>query len=219
MSQETLQKLRLLVPGILLFILIPPLFLKTLDVPSFLKTFASLQVLSDSAAAIVLGSLYIILDIRRFAWRKPVNLINDNIKDFLLIACDQDPAVSAAAARLREGRTLMNVFYRFIDRDASLQEKAKRVRFNGLLWSSVADLITIAALGILAYLVAFAVSQRTYQLALAGVLTLVLVIGRFLLMPAVTQRHMQLSNDQLEFMRQNYRTEVCGEIARLASEF
>jgi hypothetical protein len=215
-SQETLKWLRLIIPGILLVFVLPPLFQETLDLASYLERFSSIKVLSDSVAAVVLGALYQVLDLRRFAWRRFLRQVNDNIKDKLLTACSDDDVISPAARQLREGRALMHVFYRLIDKDPTLQEKAKRVRFNGLFWTSIADIATIGAFGAFAYWIAFRVTDRFHQLVVAGALGLVFLVAYFLLMPLVTRRHMDLSNEQLEIITQHFRSDLCADIRTIA---
>jgi len=191
--------------------------LETLDLASLLDRFKSIQILGDSVAVVVLGALYRILDLRRFASRKSLRRVNNNIKDKLLDPCLKDSLISAAAGNLREGRALMHVFYKFIDRDPTLQEKAKRVRFNGLFWSSVADLTTIGAFGALTYWFAFMFTDRFHHLVMELGLGFVFLVAHFLLMPLVTRHHLDLSNEQLEFIVQNSRSELCADIRKLAS--
>ena len=216
MSQETLKWLRLFVPGVLLFLVLPPLFLKTWDLSALADRFASLDLLRDSAVVVVLGALYTLLNLRRPALRSSLRRINDNIKDHLLGSCSGYTEISQAAAKLRNGRTLMHVFYRFIDRDPSLQEKAKAVRFNGLLWTSIADVATIGVLSALAYLIAFAIHDRSHYLGMSLASAIAFLVSYLLLMPLVVRHHIDLSNEQLEFIDQQFRGDLCNELKRIA---
>ncbi len=217
MSQETLNRLRIVIPGVLIFFAFPPLFLETLDFTSLAERFSSVDLLRDSIAVIGLGALYRIFKIRRPALWRSLRRIDGNIKDRLLTPCLSDTVVSAAAAKLLSGRTLMDVFYKFVDRDPTLREKAKRVRFNGLLWTSVADVATIGALGAIAYLITFAFTDYFHHVALALALGLIALVAYFLLMPLVTRHHIALSNEQLDFIDQEFRPEVCADIRRIAN--
>lgn len=216
MSQEALKWLRLFVPGVFLFFVLPPLFLETLDWESLVERFSSVDVLRDSVAVVLLGAVYNILNLRRPVLRKSLRRIDNNIKESLMRGCTGDIVISTAAEKLRKGRTLMNVFYRFIDRDPSLQEKAKRVRFNGLLWTSVADAATIGAFGAVTYLVAYGFRDRNHYLAMALGLGMVFLVAYSLLMPLVVRHHIDLSNEQLEFIDQQFRAELCAELKRIA---
>jgi hypothetical protein len=211
-SLERLKFLRLLIPGVLFFLILPPLFQERIDLTSYLERFSSIKVVSDSMAAILFGALYEILDLRRFAWRRSLRNVNNNIKDRLLAACSEDSTISAAAGWLRKGRTLMNVFYRLVDKDATLREKAKRVYFNGLLWSSVVDVATVGAFGAFVYSIAFRLTDRLDQLIIAVTLGVASVVAYFLLLPQVTDRHLDLSNDQLEIIEQHMRADLCADI-------
>jgi hypothetical protein len=225
MSQETLKKLRLLVPGALLFIFLPPLFQDSLPLNSFFGDLLSVDFLRDSIIVIALGALYVAFDLRRFAWQGPLDRVNNNIKTRLLQECDPDPSIAAAEERLRQSRALMNVFYHIVDDDHSLTAKQRRVYFNGLLWTSVADLETISAVAALAYLVrsltnldslTFERTSEIHHLGIAVALVMVALVARFVLMPILTDKHIELSNDQLEFMHQHYRQQLCSEVRAAA---
>lgn len=215
MSQETLKRLRLLIPGILILLVFPPLFLPTLDASALWKRVSSTKVLFDSFVAVVIGSLYIILNARRVALKSSLASIDNNIKDKLLETCLPDPVISRKVSRLKQGRTLMHVFYRLVDNDPTLQEKAKRVRFNGLLWSTAADLMTVSALGSVAYTIGFMVTDRVHHLLLMLSLMALFVVAKFGLMPIITRKHIDISNEQLEFIRLYFRTNLCNELKRI----
>jgi hypothetical protein len=217
MSQETLKWLRLFVPGVLLFLVLPPLFLETWDVSALAERFASLDLLRDSVVVIVLGALYAVLNLRKPALRSSLLRINDNIKDSMLRSCSGHTDILRAATKLRSGRTLMHVFYKFIDRDPTLQEKAKRVRFNGLIWTSVADIATIGLLGAVTYLIAFGIDDRSHYLGMSLACAMAFLVSYFLLLPLVVRHHIDLSNEQLEFIDQQFRRDLCTELRRIAS--
>lgn len=211
-SQSTLKWLRLVVPGIFMLFALTPLFRGTGDLSALARSFLSLETLRNSVPVVLLGALYIIFNLRRFAWRESHRKINDNIKDRLLAPCLHDALIEGANDSLRTGNALMHVFYKLVDRDPSLTEKANRVRFNGLLWSTVADLTTVGTLGALLYLFAFAITDEFHQLLMFALLALVALLAHFILMPVVTRRHIELSDDQLEFIVQHYRADLCADI-------
>src|SRR3954449_8716769 len=126
-----------------------PLFSGHVSVSSF-GQLLSASGLWNLTAAIVLGAVYEIVNARRFAWRKPLDKVNTNIKDRLLAACPETPV--RGDERLRAGRTLMTLFYGFFKDDARLEERAKSVRFNGLIWTSIVDLSTVALVSSIIYL-------------------------------------------------------------------
>ena len=214
MSQETLKRWRILIPGFLWLVVLGPLFLPPFDVQALSDFFLSGNTLGLSVAAVVLGALYYILDGRQLAWRSFLTKIQDNIKDRLLDECGGLSATERE--ELRKGRTLMNQFYLFVDRDPSLIEKAKRVRFNGIFLSSLADCSTIGGIGCVVYLVANLVTHRVDWLAIAVVLGVLFAVSQWVLLPVVTRKHLELSDDQLEFIAQHHGEELCDDLRRFA---
>lgn len=208
MSQEQLKLLRLFVPGVMLYILlIPPI----LDLTTLEERWST-NLLRYSIPALIFGVIYDIVDARRLAWGGSVRQVNANIKDKLLEPCCEDDEISAATEKLREGRVLLNVFYSLVDNDPSLQEKAKRVRFNGILWSSVADLETVGVMGTIVYLVGYAVTGLRFELAMTIGLALISLVAHFVFVPRYTGRQIRLSNEQLEFIVQKDRAGLCKQI-------
>ena len=218
MSQEKLRVLRLLIPGILLFVLIPPIFTDQFDADSLVDQFWSSQTVGFQPPPL---SLVVSM---RFSTCEPsqgpsaIRRINGNIHHQLLAACSEDSLVASANETLRSGRTLMHIFYKFVDRDPTLQEKAKRVRFNGLLLTTVEDVSTTFLAGTVAYLVAFSVTDAFHHAVIAGFLLFVGLLAHFVLLPRLIETHLDLSNEQLEFIVQNYRADLCADLRRAASD-
>jgi hypothetical protein len=101
----------------------------------------------------------------------------------------------------------MHIFYHFVDNDRSLSEKANRVRFNGLIWTSTVDLTIIAAFGSLIFWVKLIIERTSYDLWMAVIL-LVLSLFSFGLIQLTTKRHISLSNEQLDIICDLYRPEL-----------
>jgi len=215
-SLEALKRWRLIVPGMLIVAAFPPLFHAGFDAASWLEGVGSTKALADAAGVVILGVLYYIFGIRDRFWRKWLSQVNEQIRNTLLGMCP-DKQIQAKTDKLRSDRTLMHMFYRFIDIDPTLQEKAKRVRFNGLIWTSVIDAWAISLFGSAAYLATYLLVDRIH-LALIG-LGLVAASGfcRSILIPRLTKQHLDLSKEQLEFIELHYRQDVCSELRRIAS--
>ncbi len=210
MGMTSLKYLRLLIPGIMVFILI--LFIVQDSFSELSTAFANFQ-LKDTIYTIVvvaIGALYYILDIRYLLWKPYLNRVNNNIKDQLLNSYRLKLS-EQQKANLRDSRKLMDAFYYIIGKDNSLLEKAKRVRFNGLIWTSTIDFTIIAAIGSLLFWVKIIIEINSYYLWMALIL-LISALVSFGFIQLTTKRHLSLSNEQLEIICSKYRTELEKEV-------
>lgn len=213
MGLTALKKWRLIVPGILIIILV--LFIIQKSFSDFAETFISVQWndIVYTILAIAIGVFYSILNIRKLLWNPYLNRVQTNIKDTLLSAYKQ-PLSNQQKAYLTEGRKLMIIFYHFIDNDKSLLEKAKRVRFNGLEWTSTIDLTIISFCGSLIFWVKLIIETNSYYLTMALILTILALVS-FGLIQLTTRRHLSLSNEQLEIICQSYKQQLEDKINEL----
>lgn len=213
MGMTALKIWRLIVPGVLILILI--LFVIQESFTDLAKTFTSFQSndIVYTIIVVAVGVLYYILNIRKLLWNTYLNRVQNNIKNTLLSAYEQ-PLSTQQKAHLIEGRKLMIIFYHFIDNDKSLLEKAKRVRFNGLIWTSVIDLTIISVCGSLIFWVKFIIEANYYYLAMALIL-IILALVSFGLIQLTTRHHLSLSNEQLEIICQSYKTQLEDKINEL----
>lgn len=205
MELNTLKKFRLIIPGIitimLLIILLPDNF-------GDFKNIFDFQ-LSDTwylLGAVIFGILYEVLSIRNIMWRPYLKKVQNNIKDKLISPFIGQMSKSQIEV-IKEGRKLMNVFYNIIDNDASLTEKARRVRFNGIIWTSIVDFSTISSIGAIVCLIRFALSEDVYSIIMAGIL-LVVAVMTFGLLQLSTKKHLSLSDEQLEMICQMHKPEL-----------
>jgi hypothetical protein len=212
MSQETLKNLRFVVSGIILVAALLPLFATDLTF-AWLKTeLVSLQGLLYVVVIFPAGWLYYLSNLRKAFIRESLQQIHANINDQMLAPCLSDPLINGAQKQLREGRELLNIFYRFVDSDNSLKTRAGNVRFNGLMWTSVADSQAIATIFVLAYPIRFALGRHVCYLWLGLFCGLWFLVCEHLWMPIVTKRHIQLSNEQLDFIQQHFQKELCSKL-------
>jgi len=213
MGLTALKKWRLIVPGILIIILV--LFIIQKSFSDFAETFISVQWndIVYTILAIAIGVFYSILNIRKLLWNPYLNRVQINIKNTLLSAYKQ-PLSKQQQAYLVDGRKLMIIFYNFIDNDNSLKEKAKRVRFNGLKWTSMIDLVIISFCGSLIFWVKLIIETNFYYLAMALIL-ITLALVSFGLIQLTTRDHLSLSNEQLEIICQSYKTQLEDKINEL----
>lgn len=213
MSQETLKVLRFFIPGLMATIALEPV----LRTASLIARFDLPDIAAYPLPVFVFGLVYYVLELRRLTFERPVNEINQNIKESLLACCKDRSELLAAGSILREGRKLMIVFYKIVDSDPTLSEKAKRVRFNGLIWSSLADVQVVGAIGAVVYLVAAAIRASLANAVTSLVLLGVVALARWGLMPRTTRKHLELSNEQLEVIAQEHRQDVCDRIEALVN--
>lgn len=216
MSMNALKYFRLFVPGILVFIIFILAIQESFDeLVELTKTFSNLQ-LKDGiyiAIFIVLGAIYYIFNIRDLLWNPYHKRVQNNIKE-TLINSFQEELNKQQRDNLKEGRKLMNVFYYFIDNDNSLAQKANRVRFNGLMWTSTIDLTIITAIGSLVFWFKIIIERSSYNLWMAVILLIVALMS-FGLIQLTTRKHLSLSNEQLEIICQLHKEKLHEKINEL----
>jgi hypothetical protein len=196
MSKETLHTLRLTIPGILFLIILVTLLEGDKGI---LDIKISAESLLYIGVVFVFGVLFYVFSPRMYIMKNSLNKITENIKDKLLSPFIDDPDIKNSIIKLRAGDKLINVFYHIIDKDNSLVERTKEVYFNGLIWSSLADLTIISPIGMIIYIVEYLYTKNLNFLIYAMV-ALGLCILSILLIPLVVKRHFRLSNNQLTYM-------------------
>lgn len=217
MKKETLKKLRILIPGLLLLIFSIPIFQDQFTFEEMKKIFDTFS--KGIIYTIIVfggGAIYYLANLRGLFLKESLYQIHQNIKIGIISLCDDDPKILSAFKKLMEGRTLILVFYGFLDKDKSLKEKAKNVYFNGLIWSSVADLTAISALSFIAYTIGwFWVSRAHYlvMIALSGALHL---FCELVFMPSVTAKHIDLGSEQIEHIGIHSRDELKERLREIA---
>jgi hypothetical protein len=128
---------------------------------------------------------------------------------------NQEP-IAGAADYLREDRRLLDVFYHFTDNKESLKERAKGVYLNGLLWSTMADAMAAALFLAFTSIVVYLLFWRDYYLVAAIVALALYALAAWALMPLVVRRHIELGNEQINFMRTLYESELRSQLENLA---
>lgn len=205
----TLKVWRLLIPGILIVVLFIFVIHENFnELSEFTKTLTNFGFVDKIlvAVAVAVGVVYYICNIRGRLWNRYHKQIQDNIKN-TLINPFRHQFSSEQEDYLKDGRTLMHVFYHFIDNDKSLSEKSKRVRFNGLIWTSTVDFTIIAGVYSLIFWIKFGIQNNLYNLVMAVVL-LALSLVSFRCIKLTTEKHISLSNEQLEIICQSYKSQL-----------
>jgi len=212
----TLKHWRLIIPGFLILVTLILLIQENFnELLGALKGFSDFQFddMIITVIVVVFGVLYYILGIRNVLWNPYYKRVQNNIKNTLIKPFSQQ-LDSQQEKYLRAGRRLIIIFYHFIDNDKSLSEKAKGVRFNGLIWTSTVDLTIISAIGSLVFWVKLAIETNSYNLWMALILLITSLVSLGLVQLA-TRRHISLSDEQLEFICQLHKQELKGKIYEL----
>ena len=213
MSITTLKFFRLLIPGILIVVLFLIFMTDNRhELIEFTKVFSNFQLQDTIFVAVFLsiGAIYYILHIRNLLWNPYFKRVQNNIKNTLISPLGQE-VNEEQKNYLKDGNKLMIVFYYFIDNDNSLAEKANRVRFNGLIWTSTIDLTIIAAFGSLILWGKLAFENTSYNIWM-GIILFIIALISLGLIQLTTRHHISLSNEQLESICQAYETELKEKI-------
>jgi hypothetical protein len=146
MELVVLQTVRLLAPGVMIYLLLVGICWATrwceLTVPNKLEDITKLF------AVVVLGTIYNISDLTEWSNRKYFDRVNQNLTIRLTEPFKNDPEVPK---NLTWSKVRL-VFYKIVDSDESLKVKAKLAYRNGAFWASVADLRVISAIGCVVFL-------------------------------------------------------------------
>jgi hypothetical protein len=167
--------------------------------------------ITKSVAAIILGFVYSVSNLRELANGDYYNAVNQNLMDKLIGSFAADPNVP----RDMPWAKIRPIFYRFVDNDASLKHQTTLAYWNGALWTSSADLRAISCLasvmtGIMMLLanivgdIKFDNVRATYFFLFA-VLTFLISIWFSRL---TTQRHINIGTEQCEFILVQYRQKL-----------
>ena len=213
MNKETIKKWRLIIPGIIIYFFI---LLGRTNSKEELFTFYKIFETFDwnyflyLIPVLLLGTMYYLLGIRWYVWQFFVTQIQENIKDRLL-NISKSKLLASQWFRIKKDRTLMNIFYSFVDNDESLKEKSKSVMFNGLIWSSFIDLSILSCLAALLYLIFSILPSKSHYIILADLLFCLCFLS-IICTSLLTRRHKMLSNEQLDIIAQSKKNEVESKI-------
>jgi len=216
MELNTLKKLRLIIPGVLIFIVLILFINNSLsELKEFYKDLIDLN-LKDIIYIILfmaLGAIYYVFKIRYKLWDPFLKRVQDNIKETLLEPFNAD-FNDEQKTNLKSDRVLINVFYEFVDNNESLKEKAKLVRFNGLIWTSCIDATIIFFCGSIVILMKYFFTSQNYDLVVALCLFIISLISLIFIF-VLTNRHIKLSNEQLEVITELHKLSLGNRLREL----
>lgn len=206
MELKTLNTLRIVVPGSIFVIgaVILGAITKLFSLPN-----PDLDTLIKSVSVLVIGVIYRFTPLRSWINMSYYNRVNENIRSRMVsIANVVDDRNRFAWKNIRK------IFYDIVDHDESLKTKGHRVMFNGLIWTSCADLtaISILFLGYSLILVASNVHSASYAAIIYFVTALIGFVGSI----KTTEAHLELGNEQLDLMEEKYAADIRKRVTAIA---
>lgn len=209
MDVKILKYLRVFIPGVICVFELLPL-LKTLGFNLIINS----EWLSYSflgIIAVVIGAIYHALEVRHFITNFSHRRIDLNITNSLLKLYSKELS-QEQHNYLKAKRRLKNIFYYFVDIDKSLTVKSQLVYFNGVFWTSTADVFIISTFYSVVYLIAGYFVLKDVNTWMFGILLAGVALLGVLLHIVFVSRHINLSNDQLEYIETHYKTQLTSKI-------
>jgi hypothetical protein len=206
MSGNTLSTLRIVIPGTILFINIIALLLPELTL-SLLNPFREWYNLAALLVIPVLGVIYSWFPFRKWIWQLPRSSLDENIKAKLLEPFSK-ALTQEEKKRLQNGNVLLHIFYNLVDADDSLKEKAGKIRLNGLICTTIADIVALGILGCISFIIGYAFLHRLHYIWLSIVMLILVLICFLVALPRFMSNHQKLSNEQIEALLVNYKTKL-----------
>lgn len=201
MEQTTLKYLRIFIPGLMFLLGTYPIYIfyygEVYDVKTLHITYVTLL-------SVLVGSLYHYLNVRMIVTYLSHKCINENISDQLIKLHDKNLSREKKSF-IKEDNKYMDVFYEIIDNNESLKKKSKNIYFNGVFWTSTADLLILSLFFGFLYLIFFSnipFAKDLYELFFTiSFLSIILHV-------LAVNKHIKLSNEQLNFISNIKRKEV-----------
>ena len=197
MEQKTLKYLRIFIPGIIILIGLYPLLTDYILNDVDFGKMNAFHFTIVTFISIIIGGIYYQLNIQRLITKPSHHFIQKNILNKLIKASEKEIDENSLKA-LKHKNAYMTIFYKIVDGDASLKKKSENVMFNGIFWTSTADIALISIFFFLFYkyfyqLKNFDTNQITLVCITIFFLSLLLhIISVF--------KHINLSNKQLDPM-------------------
>lgn len=200
MTRTTLKFIRLFVPGLILVLEFLPLLKFTGQTFKINEGWLSYSFLILISVGI--GAIYHISNVRYFVTNASHKRIDLNIMNSLLKLYPK--ALNQAQHNfLKDKKRLKNVFYNFIDYDKSLTAKSENVYFNGALWTSTADAFIISIFSSIVYIIVGTLIFHNKDIWLWGILFGGIANVAILLHVLTILKHINIGNDQIEFIETN----------------
>jgi hypothetical protein len=206
MSGGTLSILRIVIPGTVVFIFIAALVSPDLN-EQRLTLFRDWYTLALTVIIPVFGVIYGLLPFRGWIWQPPRDSLDNNLKTKLLEPL-KEKFTDEEKKRLQEGKVLLHMFFNIVDSDESLKEKAGGIRLNGLICTSIADIIAIGIPGCACFIVGYIFLHRTHYIGFSIGILIFVVVGFLFALPRFTKFHKKLSDEQIDALVVNHKPKL-----------
>jgi len=201
MSRSTQKWLRFIVPGLLLLVF-NGLFGK---VSGLWEPFwpESVNDAMESLTVFVLAGLYYLLPFRRWMNARFYSEVNENLRSRMI-------AIGGLSddSNVFTWKAIRGIFWHFVDNDKSLSAKSEAAYFNGLIWTTIADIRVVATAyfgG--AFVIGILGEQRAW---LAAITFLGIWVASWIASVLVTKRHKHIGNQQLEIIEHKHVAELAS---------
>lgn len=203
MTRETLKRIRLATPAIMLIVVLLPIW-SVFDNNEFIKAaFGKLSNILYLAILVSIGSIYNIIDIRHYFNSKFSEKVKTNIRTKLWEAARQGPVPQDwTDSKARD------TFYRIIDNDQTLTARSELIYHNGALWTASADAKAIGIFGILISLGILVSGTHTLNAFASLCLVILLFAYGYLTSDPITEKHIRLGTEQLDYIKYQKRDEL-----------
>lgn len=217
MELSTLKKMRKVVPGTVFLFFSVPMY--QFFAENLFKIDENLKFVLEgygAVLAIIIGSLFGTLKTRSLRNDSTYKKINENIKSRLLKEGLTEERTEDEKENVKKSTSLMHVFYHLIDNDESLKEKSKLVRDNGLIWTSTADVAILGCFFSWLYFILILIFGADGILVSSALMigSIGLISGA-VLHPIAVKEHINLGNEQIDFILTNHKAELQRRVTGL----
>ncbi len=165
--------------------------------------------------SLVLGFMYSVSGLRELSNNFYHKRVNINIRDILV-----EPFLKTNPELEQiKWKELRHIFYQYVDHDKSLEKKSEIIRWNGVLWTSVADLRACSIIGVLCFSVSvicgYNLSSLAFDFGKAGypITGLVIIfLLSFFFSSLITEKHRRLGREQCEYIILHYKDDLLKKL-------
>lgn len=208
MERKTLKFLRLLIPGLILIFEFLPMLIELKLNYKIGEGWFSYSFLIIPALAI--GAVYHMYDARFTVTSISHRKIDLNITSSLLKIYNK--TITQEEHNFLKKKRLKHIFYNIVDNDASLSAKSQLVYFNGIFWTSTADLFILSIFSSIVYFVLGYWVLNSEFLWHTGLIFIGLAAFSFCLHMLSIIKHYKLSNDQIEYIETHFKADLTNKI-------
>ena len=221
MTKESLEKIRFLTPiGIAIF----ATTLGVIFLPFDERRLETWQKWIIPVLAGAFGALYSALGVRLWHWKRELDQhVGKQIRNAFVSMIPEDIGITPnEKLRLFEKavwKELTGIFWETIDSDQYLISQKPFFYANGAYYSGAIDCYIIMTFFSLVYLALYFWGFGIVCVVLAAACIATALMGRFFVLPIRRKKHLALSDEQLEVMRQNRLKQIQDKIRQIVREW